>query len=51
MMNHLAQKHSISPQAAQKVGAFCATMEGLLEVAIRNAQANGEISAGKDQLL
>jgi TetR/AcrR family transcriptional repressor of nem operon len=47
MMNHLAQKHSISPRAATKIGDFCATMEGLLEAAIRNAQAEGEIPASK----
>ena len=48
MMNHLAQKHSISPRAAERIGDFCATMEGLLEAAIRNAQAEGEIPASKD---
>lgn len=48
MMNHLAQKNTISLQAAEKIGDFCATMEGLLEVAIRHAQANGEISADKE---
>ncbi len=48
MMNHLAQKHSISPRAATKIGDFCATMEGLLDAAIRNAQAEGEIPASKD---
>ncbi len=48
MMNHLAQKHSISPQAAKLISDFCATLEGLLEAALRNAQAKGEISTGKD---
>ena len=48
MMNHLAQKHSISPRAAKLIGDFCATMEGHLETALRNAQAAGEIAAHKD---
>jgi len=48
MMNHLAQKSSISRRAAKKIGEFCAAMEGLLEAAIRNAQAQGEIPASKD---
>jgi TetR/AcrR family transcriptional repressor of nem operon len=48
MLNHLAQKHSISPQAAILIGDFCAKMEGLLEAALRNAQTNGELSTGKD---
>ena len=51
VMNHLAQKHTISPQAAQKVGDFCAELEGLLEVALRNAQTNGDISTSKDPAL
>ena len=48
MMNHLAQKHSISPQAARQIGEFCARLESLLEAALRNAQENGEISTSKD---
>lgn len=48
MMNHLAQKHSISPQAAELIGDFCVELEGLLETALRNAQVNGEIPMGKD---
>lgn len=48
MMNHLAQKHSISPRAAKLIGEFCVGTESLLEAAIRNAQANGEIPSGKD---
>jgi len=48
MMNHLSQKHTISPRAAKKVSKFCSTTEDLLEVAIRNAQTNGDISVGKD---
>jgi len=48
MMNHIAQKNTISPQAAEKIGDFTATTERLLEVAISNAQANGEISADKE---
>lgn len=48
MMNHLAQKHTISSQAIKQIGDFCAEMEDLLEAALHNAQSNGEISAGKD---
>ena len=48
MMNHLAQKHSISRRAAKKIGDFCAMMEGLLATALKNAQAEGEMPAGKD---
>lgn len=48
MMNHLAQKNSISPQAAKKIDDFCAMIEGLLKAALQNAQANGEIPADKD---
>ena len=48
MMNHLAQKHSISTRAAKLISDFCSKLEGLLEAALRNAQANGEISTGKD---
>ena len=48
MLNHLAQKHSISRQAVEKISDFCAKTESLLEVAFRNAQSNGEISTGRD---
>ena len=48
MMNHLAQKHSISARAAKKISDFSTMMEGLLEAALRNAQANGDIPAGKN---
>lgn len=48
MMNHLAQTHSISAQAARTIDDFCAAMEALLEAALRNAQARGELPAGKD---
>lgn len=51
MMNHLAQKNTISPQAAKKVGDFCAKLESLLAAALRNAQKDGDISAGKDPAL
>ena len=51
MMNHLAQKHSISSKSARLVSEFCAKMEGLLEAAIGNAQSNGEIPAGKDPVV
>lgn len=48
MMNHLAQQHSISLRAARQIGEFCETMESLLSVALRNAQLEGDIPAGKD---
>lgn len=48
MMNHLAQIHSISPQAARKIDEFCGVMEGLLQTAIRNAQARNELPSGRD---
>lgn len=48
MVNHLAQKHSISREAAEKIDDFCAMVEGLLETAFRNAQANGDVSKGRD---
>jgi len=48
MMNHLAQKHSISPQAAILISDFTEKLEGLLETALRNAQTNGDIPADKD---
>lgn len=48
MMNHLAQKHSLSKTAAKIIGDFCAEMEGLLETALENAKAAGEIPSDKD---
>jgi len=48
MMNHLAQKHAISVDAAEMIDDFCAAMEGLLESALRNAQAAGDLSRDKD---
>lgn len=48
MMNHLAQQHSVSRQAARQIGAFCGTMEALLSAALENAQAEGDIPADKD---
>ena len=47
MMNHLAKKHEISPNAAEMIDDFCAAMEGLLESALRNAQAAGDLSSDK----
>jgi AcrR family transcriptional regulator len=47
MMNHLAQKHAISTEAAEMIEDFCAAMEGLLESALRNAQAAGDLSSDK----
>ena len=51
MMNHLAQKHSISAQAARQISDFCEKFESLLEAACRNAQTNGEISTSRDPAL
>lgn len=48
MMNHLAQKHTISPNAAKMIHDFCAAMEGLLEAALRNAQSEGDLPKDKD---
>lgn len=48
MMNHLAQRHAISAEAAELIDDFCAAMERLLEAALRNAQAAGELSGDKD---
>jgi len=48
MMNHLAQKQVISPDAAKQVGAFCAEIESLVENALRIAQSEGDIGPGKD---
>lgn len=51
MMNHLSQKHSISPRAVRKLSDFCSTVESLLETAFRNAQAGGDISKDKDPVV
>jgi TetR/AcrR family transcriptional repressor of nem operon len=51
MMNHLSQKHSISRRAAKKLDELRETTESLLEVAFRNAQAGGDISADKDPVV
>lgn len=48
MMNHLAQKHVINSEAAEEIGAFCAEIEFLIEAALRNAQAEGDIGPDKD---
>ena len=48
MMNHLAQKHVISSDAAIQVGAFCAEIELLVKNALCNAQLDGEIGSKKD---
>lgn len=48
MMNHLAQKHTISPDAMTLIEDFTTTMERLVEAALRNAQADGDLPAGKD---
>lgn len=48
MMNHLAQKHVISTDAAIQVGAFCTEIETLLKTALCNAQSDGDIGPDKD---
>ena len=48
MMNHLAQKHTISPDAMRLIEDFTTTTERLVEAALRNAQADGDLAAGKD---
>ncbi len=48
MMNHLAQKHVISSEAAIQVGAFCAEIESLVKNALRNAQLDGDIGPDRD---
>lgn len=51
MMNHLAQMHVISPDAARRVGAFSAEIESLIETALHNAQLDGSIGPEKDPKL
>jgi TetR/AcrR family transcriptional repressor of nem operon len=51
MMNHLAQKHAISAKAAAMIDDFCAAMESLLETALRNAQAAGDLPRDRDPAL
>ncbi len=48
MMNHLAQKHSISARAAAMIGELITDLETLLAMAFRTAQVNGELPADKD---
>ncbi len=48
MMNHLAQKHAISSDAAIQVGAFCDEIESLVKNALSNAQSDGDIGPDKD---
>jgi len=48
MMNHLAQKHVISSDAATQVAAFSDEIESLVETALRNAQSDGDIGPDKD---
>jgi len=51
MMNHLAQKHAISPEALREIAAFGAGLESLVATALKNAQENGDIGADKDPAL
>lgn len=48
MMNHLTQTHSISPEAVKLIDDHTETTERLLETALVNAQADGDLSAEKD---
>lgn len=51
MMNHLAQKHAITPEARDEIATFVAELESLVAAALRNAQKTGEIGADKDPAL
>lgn len=48
MMNHLTQSHVISPEAVAMIDDFCAAVEELVETALRNAQASGDLPGDKD---
>jgi TetR/AcrR family transcriptional repressor of nem operon len=48
MMNHLAQRNTMSARAMQLIEDFCTELEGLMSQALRNAQAEGDIPAHKD---
>ena len=48
IMNHIAQKNSISATAVAKINDYCTWVEGLLTSALHNAQANGDFAKGKD---
>lgn len=48
MMNHLAQKHILSTDVKERVGAFCAEIESIVENALRNAQIDGDVAPEKD---
>ena len=48
MMNHLAQRHVIAPDAALEIGAFCDEIESLVETALRNARTDGDIGPESD---
>jgi len=48
IMNHLTQKNLISQEAEEIIGSFCEGLEALLEAALKNAQALGEIPVEKD---
>lgn len=48
MMNHLAQTNVIGTGAADKISDFCSAVETLLEKALCNAQAQGDLPRDKD---
>ena len=48
MMNHLAQRLTISPQAARFIDDFCLELETLMTEALRNAQTEGDIPGHRD---
>jgi TetR/AcrR family transcriptional repressor of nem operon len=48
MMNHLAQRHTISSKAGELIEEFCADLEALMTQALRNAQAEGDVPDHKD---
>ena len=48
IMNHIAQKNSISEKAVEKINDYCFWVEGLVATALKNAQTDGDFSKSKD---
>ena len=51
MMQSVVEKNEIGQQANMQIRDFCAKLESHLEIAFRNAQADGDISAKKNPAL
>lgn len=51
MMQSVVEKNEISQQANIQIKDFCAKLESLLEIAFRNAQADGDIPVEKNPAL